>query len=66
MLKSIKKAKLFDESISDEEFKAASEHFTLHRLPFGTYLIKDGEIPKALYYLLKGTVRKQLQLAENN
>lgn len=42
--------------------RKASQFFTLHRLPFGTFLIKEGEIPKAIYYLLKGTVKKQLQV----
>jgi CRP-like cAMP-binding protein len=64
MLKTVRKAKIFDEGIPEETLRAASQFFTLHRLPFGTFLIKEGEIPKAIYYLLKGSVRKQLPMSE--
>lgn len=63
MFKTIKKSKLFGEEISEDTLRKASQFFTLHRLPFGTFLIKEGEIPKAIYYLLKGTVKKQLQMS---
>jgi hypothetical protein len=40
MLKTVRKAKMFEEGVSDETLRAASQFFTLHRLPFGTFLIK--------------------------
>lgn len=63
MLKTLKKARLFEDTVTEEALRSASQFFTLHRLPFGTFLIKEGEIPKAIYYLLKGTVKKQLQMS---
>lgn len=63
MYETIKKSKLFGEEISEDALRRASQFFTLHRLPYGTFLIKEGEIPKAIYYLLKGTVKKQLQMS---
>jgi hypothetical protein len=66
MHRTIRKSKIFSDEINDEVFRTASQYFTLNRLPFGTYIIKDGEIPKALFFLLKGTVKKQLQIDMNN
>jgi len=60
MFKTIKRSKIFGDNVSEEQLRTASQYFTLNRVPFGTYLIKEGEIPKALFFLLKGTVKKQL------
>jgi hypothetical protein len=46
--------------------QAASQYFILNRVPFGTYLIKEGEIPKALFFLMKGTVKKQLEMSRSD
>lgn len=45
-----------------EELTEVEGRLTLHRVPFGSYLIKEGEIPKGLFFLLKGSVSKRLEL----
>jgi CRP-like cAMP-binding protein len=35
---------------------------TLHRVPFGSYMIKEGEIPKGIFFLLKGSASQRLEV----
>ena len=64
MIETIRKARLFEE-VSDEKLREASQFFSLHRLPYGTHIIKEGEIPKGLFFLLKGAVTKQVEMCKN-
>ncbi len=58
MLKQLKKANIISKNVPEQNYREASSYLTLNRVPFGTYLIKEGEIPKALFYLSKGIVKK--------
>lgn len=39
-----------------------SSSLNLHRVPFGNFIVKEGEIPKGLFFIFKGTVSKRLSI----
>ena len=49
---------------NQESISTIKDSLTLHRIPFGSFLIKEGEIPKGLFFILKGTVSKLLEVNE--
>ncbi len=57
MIRVLAKAKIFG---SIDKIRENSESLTLHRVSFGSSLIKEGEIPKGIFFILKGTVSKHL------
>jgi hypothetical protein len=57
MLKELKTSDILLFSVPDT-LQEASKTFTLNLVPCGTFLIREGETPKALFYIMKGIVKK--------
>lgn len=35
---------------------------TINKLPLGSYIIRESEIPKALFFVIKGLVKKSFMI----
>lgn len=59
IIRSLSRAKIFG---TEEMLMEISSSLNLHRIPMGNFIIKEGEIPKGLFFILKGTVSKHLEI----
>ena len=51
--------------VSPDKIEQLTKVIPMISIEKGTYLLKEGEVPKACYYVLKGLVR-QFQIVDGN
>lgn len=64
ILKEVKSAGIIPSYLNEELFRSISHTFVINRVPHGQYLIKSGETPKVIFLIIKGMVKKVIEIEQ--
>ncbi len=66
ILKEIQNAGIIPSYLNEELFRSISHTFVINRVPHGHSLIKKGETPKVIFLIIKGMVKKVVDIEKES